>query len=106
MVVYTEVDVMPENEGGMGALMSKLNKSILVSDTTVGQEYSPNHSVAFIIDTNGSTKGGRVLKTGSFDIENQILSVVTTYKWTPAMCNRKRVPMLYKFGLIVDIRTE
>jgi hypothetical protein len=62
MVVYTEADIWPENEGGIGAIMRKLNKSLSLGKLNFEEGYNSNHLIAFIVDTDGSIKAGRVLE--------------------------------------------
>jgi len=102
-MVYITSETMPVNEGGQAALMQKLNK---ISISNVPENYDPNFLVAFIVDTYGSIKGERILRDNTNEVGNQMLNIVRLFKWTPGTCNHKKVKMIYKLPLIIDISVQ
>jgi hypothetical protein len=102
-LVYVTVDVNPLNEGGDGALRKKIEKNIIADNIRIDTEnYDPNVIVAVIVDTDGSIKGCRIVKDRSNKIGQQLLDIIKSFKWTPAKCDNKNVPMIYKIPLILD----
>jgi len=102
-LVYVTVDTDPVNEGGDAALRKKLEKIIIIDDIKIDTEnYDSNVIVAFVIDTDGTIKGCRIIKDKTNKVGQQMLDIVKSFKWTPAKCYNKSVAMTYKIPLILD----
>ncbi len=101
--VYVTADMLPQNEGGKDALMQRLEK---IAIDNIPKDYDPNFIVAFIVDTDGTIIGERVIKDKSNVIGQQMLGIVKEFKWTPAKCGNKNVAMIYKLPLIIDVTEE
>ena len=102
-VVYTTADTSPKNEGGKNLLLQRLSK-IIVDDIPL--DYDPNFIIEFIVDKDGNIEGERVVNDKTHKIGQQMIDIVKSFKWTPAICNNKKVPMLYRLPLIIDIAVE
>lgn len=104
-LIYDTVDVLPVNEGGKGALMKRLESGIS-TNISPKADYDPNVIVAFIVDTDGSIVGERVVKDDTNSVGKTALSIVKTFKWKPAKCGNRNVAMLYTLPIIVDISEQ
>ena len=100
-LVYLTADREPQNEGGNSALIKRIEKNIIndISDT---ENYDLKVIVAFIIDTDGSIKGCRVIKDKTNKVGLQMLDIIKSFKWTPAKCGNENVAMICKMPLILD----
>jgi hypothetical protein len=101
-LVYVAADVEPKNEGGDAALRKKIEKNIITDLTIDTENYESKVIVAFIVDTDGSIKGCRVIKDKTNKVGQQMLDIVKSFKWTPAKCDNKNVAMIYQIPLILD----
>src|SRR5690349_5526673 len=94
-LVYDTVDTDPVNEGGDAVLRKKLEKIIIIDDIKIDTEnYDSNVIVAFVVDTDGTIKGCRVIKDKTNKAGQQMLDIVKSFKWTPAKCYNKSVAMI------------
>lgn len=93
-IIYTTADILPTNEGGKGALMKKLERGIS-ADIAIESDFDGSIIVAFIVDVDGSIKGERIVKDKTNMAGQQMLDIVKTFKWAPAICKGKKIAMLY-----------
>ena len=101
--VYKTVDEMPRIEGGMQQLYKQMVKQVRIpadipiSDTKV--------IVAFIVEKNGQITGKRVIRniTGT-DIGQELLNLVSQYKWKAGKCNKKPVAVLQTLPMYIRIK--
>jgi outer membrane biosynthesis protein TonB len=104
-MIYLSAEIAPEVAGGLPALLRRLNKNLQFPDTLLNNEIESNYVVAFIVETDSSISGERVIH-GSDEIGQQILKVAKSLKWSPGKCNGKNVPMLHELPTIIDFRNE
>lgn len=94
--IYITAETEAKNEGGMAALMRRYAKIKL---DTIPDDYDTEFLVAFIVESDGSITGERILKDKTRTVGIQMLAIAKTFKWSPAICNAKKVPMLRKLYL-------
>ncbi|HRH50690.1 MAG TPA: hypothetical protein PLP23_18185 [Panacibacter sp.] len=106
-LVYTTADIEAINEGGEGKLQQALVRGIIYDDIALDSiMYIPPIVVAFIIDKDGSIKGERVINDLTHRVGKQMLEIIKLFKWTPAKCNGKYVPMIKTQMMIIDIAEQ
>jgi len=93
-VIFTSADILPVNEGGRNVLLSRLFREVPPDDLPPNADFSTTIEVAFIVDTDGSIIGERIVSGKSDDTGKMILKIVKQFKWKPAVCNGKKVAML------------
>jgi len=102
-IVYTSADISPENAGGQSALMRQYAK---INLDTIPEDYDTKFIIAFIVDIDGSIFGERIIKDKTNKVGKQILDIVKTFKWTPAICNGKKVAMLHRLEVEMIIGND
>jgi hypothetical protein len=106
-LVYVTADIEPVNDGGNNKLTREFERKINTGNIPVDiKNYDPNIIVAFIIDEDGRIKGERVVNDKTQKVGQQMLDIIKTFKWTPAKCNGKYVPMIQKKTMIIDITED
>ena len=103
--VYLTTDVEPQCQDGKPALLRKLNKSITFRDSSENEMHS-QYMVAFIVEKDGKISGGRVIGDDTNTIGRQILQVVRSLSWLPGKCNGKKVAVLYRLPVTIDLRAQ
>lgn len=99
--VYITADVLPENEGGKVVLFKRMQRELNLDDSLLTAELISKISVGFIVDPNGSIRGERIIDDKSSKTGQQMLKVVKSLKWRPAICNNKKVTMLHTVAFTV-----
>lgn len=103
-VVYVTADIEPLNNGGNDILIGAFKKKIHTTDSFPGtKDYDLSVVVAFIVDKDGSITGERIVRDKTQKLGAQMLEVIRSFKWTPAICNGKNVSMILKRKMIIDI---
>jgi hypothetical protein len=105
-VIYLTTDVEPECEGGKAALMKRINKGIRLSDSVLTNDIQSNYIVGFIVEADGQITGERVIGDNTNQIGKQLLMVIKSCHWYPGKCKGKKVAMLYRFPIIIDLQTD
>ena len=106
-LVYKTADIEAREEGGDGKLQQVLERGINTDDIAVDSiMYIPPIVVAFIVDQDGSIKGERVVSDITHKVGKQMLDIIKLFKWTPAKCNDKNVPMIKTQIMIIDIAEQ
>jgi hypothetical protein len=77
-----------------------------LENISITGKFDSNIIVAFIVDADGSLKGERIIKDETSKVGQQMLSIAKTFKWSPALCNGKKVAMLYTLPMIIDIAED
>ena len=99
-------DVEPECEGGKAVLLRSINKGLNLPDSASIDDIQSNYVVGFIVEADGQITGERVIQDNTNQIGKQLLKAIKSNRWHPAICDGKKVAMLYKFPVIIDIRLE
>ena len=99
--VYISADMLPQNDGGKPALFKSLSK---IGMPTITNDYDPNFIVAFIVDIDGTIKGERIIRDQTGEVGHQILEIVKTLRWTAAKCKNRKVRMLYRLPLTIEVQ--
>ena len=95
-IIYVTVDKEATNIGGQVALFQQFGKITLDS---FPNDFDTRFIVAFIVDTTGQIFGERIIKDKVGDVGQKMISIAKSFKWTPAECDRRKVPMLVKLSL-------
>jgi hypothetical protein len=104
--IYLTYDVAPKCQEGQGALFRLINKTVSIPDSLVTGDYDSRYTVSFIIAVDGKISGARVVHDNTHQIGKQILQAIKSCRWVPGKCHGKKVPVLYKYSIIVDIQKE
>ena len=100
-IVYTAADKKAQNDGGEAALMRQFSKITL---DTVPEDLDTKFVVAFIVETDGEITGERVIKDKSGTVGKQMIKIVKSFRWAPAECDGKKVPMLVNIPLEICLQ--
>jgi len=87
-IIYTSYDVPASNEGGRTKLYRAMSNVRLNSIPTGA---STQFMVSFLVDVDGSISRERVVKDRVGKVGEQMLKIAKSFKWTPAICNGKKV---------------
>lgn len=87
-VIYTNFDIPADNEGGPAKLYRAFWKVRLDS---IPNGASTRFMVSFLVDVDGRISRERVVKDEVGKVGEQILEIIKSFKWTPAICNGKKV---------------
>ncbi|QIL39752.1 hypothetical protein G7074_11040 [Pedobacter sp. HDW13] len=87
-VIYTSYDVPATNEGGQAKLYRAM---INVRLDSIPSRASTQFMVSFLVDADGRISRERVVKDEVGKVGEQMLKIAKSFKWTPAMCNGKKV---------------
>lgn len=99
--VYITVDKEAVNEGGQAALIRQYSKIKLDS---IPDDLDTRFIISFIIDPDGQVTGERIIKDKTGNVGQQMIRIAKSFKWTPAECNGRKVPMLVKLPLQMCLR--
>ena len=72
-----------------------------------GIDYSGRVLVAFVVETNGTIDGKRVIYDPAGNdrlFSKQLLDILSSVKWKVGLCNGESVPCLYTFPLNIDLQ--
>ena len=75
-MIYTDVDILPVNEGGKAILLKKIQRETGTDSTSIAGDYDGRIEVAFIINTDGSINGERIIWDRTNSLEKQLLAIV------------------------------
>jgi hypothetical protein len=102
-LVYVTAEKEPENEGGLSALIRKFTKEIKLD--SIPDDLDTKFIVAFVVTKEGQIIGERIVKDkAGGTVGRQMIKIARSFKWTPAECDGKQVPMLVKIPLQVCLR--
>lgn len=104
--IYVDADTKPEPEGGEVSLMRRLNKGIRYPESALTNEIETTFLVAFIVEANGKISGERILKDNTNQIGRQILKVIESCHWYPGKCHGRKVAMLVKRPVIIELQAN
>jgi len=95
-MIYTSFDELAVNKGGINLLYKAFGKLKIDS---VPNGATTKFTIAFVVDVDGSISGERVIKDEVGNVGNQMIKIVKSFKWCPAICNGKQVATLYQIPL-------
>lgn len=79
------VDTIPRYPGGISAFMKWMDSTMVYPPAAIRQRVQGTVTVAFIVDTDGSTKDVRVIKGANRMLNNEALRVMALMQpWRPA----------------------
>ncbi|WP_153799519.1 hypothetical protein [Foetidibacter luteolus] len=101
--VYTTADTAPKNIGGPEAFAKLLRN--MAAETDSADLHITSVEIAFIVDTAGNIYGGRIVddKTKNQKTSLALLKAMSLIKWQPAICNGKKVAMLHRKKIRIEI---
>jgi hypothetical protein len=91
--IYITVDKVAVNAGGQIALMQQYEKIILDS---IPDDFDTKFIIAFIVEADGQITGERIIKDKIGNAGQRMIRIVKSFKWTPAECDGRKVPMLVR----------
>lgn len=107
-VVFIAADSQPVNDqGGKPALIKRLQRLDFTNDSSI---FAGTIIFSFIVDTTGIISSERINCNGynlrNEDIANkkgnEILAIIKSFSWKTAMCNGKKISMLYSQIIHID----
>lgn len=101
-LVYVTATADPQPKGGLNVLLKKIETELIIDFEIDKKDYDPHIIVAVIIDIDGKLNGARVIKDKTNSIGAQIINIARSFKWTPAKCFDKFVPMIYQITINYD----
>ncbi|MBK7761794.1 MAG: TonB family protein [Bacteroidetes bacterium] len=103
--VYDFVEQMAEFPGGENALMKFLSQNIKYPNAARENNIKGRVFVEFIVHTDGSIYGIKVLRGIGFGCDEEVIRVVKSMpKWMPAKMNGKPVAMRYKLPVMFAMK--
>ncbi|MNK80499.1 hypothetical protein D3C87_1002170 [compost metagenome] len=87
-VIYTSYDEPAINEGGPAKLYKAMSNVKLDS---IPNGATTQFTISFLVDVDGHIYRERVVKDEVGKVGEQMLKIAKSFKWTPAMCNGKKV---------------
>ena len=92
-IIYITVDKDAVNDGGQIALMRQYEKITLDS---IPYDLDTKFIIAFIVEADGQITGERIIKDKTGNVGQLMIKIAKSFKWTPAECDGRKVPMLVK----------
>ena len=99
--VYITVDKEAVNEGGQVALLRQYESITLDS---IPEDLDTKFIIAFIVEPDGQINGERIIKDKIGSIGQRMIKIAKSFKWTPAECNGRKVPMLVQLPLQICLQ--
>lgn len=100
---YPSPEKFPKVKGGDEVLFNQLNN--LVYPSMQKPPLNTKIWVGFIVNSDGSIQGKRVLKDiEGFDFGQQVLNLVDKVTWIPGECNGNKVACMHRFPVILEFR--
>lgn len=101
MVIYTSPEQLAEPRDGMPALFKSISKQLTLSTTPTDLTES-KVLVSFVVTVEGKITGQRVLKNiQNTDAAEQVLNIISNYKWTPGLCNNQIVSSILTIPVLI-----
>jgi len=92
-IIYSTVDKEAINEGGQAALLRAFGK---ISLDSISDDPDTRFIIAFVVQPDGQITGERIIKDKTGNVGKQMIKMAKSFKWTPAECGGRKVPMLVK----------
>jgi len=100
-MIYTTFDEPATNEGGRAKLYKALSNVRLDS---IPNGASTRFTVSFLVDVDGHISRERVVRDEVGKIGEQMLKIIKSFKWDPAMCNGKKVATLTTLSTLMCLQ--
>ena len=94
--IYTTVDKVAVNEGGQMALIRQYENITLDS---IPDDLDTKYIIAFVVEADGQITGERIIKNKTGNVGQRMIKIAKSFKWTPAECDGRKVPMLVRLPL-------
>ncbi len=103
-IIYTTVDVEPENIGGRSFLLKQLQQIKLDS---IPPNYDTQFTVAFIIEENGKVTNSRIIKdkTGG-QFGKRMLEIIKANTWVSGICKGKKAATYKEISIRICLSEE
>jgi outer membrane biosynthesis protein TonB len=93
--VINSFDQVPIPEGGLPNLYNRILENLILPNSARRLEFIGKGFIGFVIDSDGSVIGKRVIKSNNVpEMGIQALEVVEKTKWSAGTCGNKKVPVI------------
>ncbi len=101
---FADLDPQPEFPGGIAEFMKLVIKEFRVPD--VKEDKPLRVYVQFVIETDGSMSGFKILRDPGYGLGNEAIRALKTIttKWTPGKINGKEVRTSYSMPITVNLK--
>lgn len=100
-MISTSFDELAANKGGVVLLYRAFGK---IKIDSVPHAATTKFTIAFVVDVDGSISGERIIKDEIGGVGDQMIKIVKSFKWSPAMCNGKQVASLHQIPLQICLQ--
>ncbi|MBB6236718.1 hypothetical protein HDC90_001330 [Pedobacter sp. AK013] len=100
-MIYTTFDEPAVNKGGVVLLYRAFGK---IKIDSVPHGATTKFTIAFVVDVDGSISGERIIEDEVGGVGDQMIKIVKSFKWSPAMCNGKQVASLHQIPLQICLQ--
>lgn len=104
-IVYKTVEQMPTVNEGIQQIFKEVSKRIKYLSTFDNYPIESKIFVAFVVTNEGGITGQRIIKNiNGTDFAEQLLEILSEFKWQPGICNGNSVPTIMVLPMIVDFK--
>ena len=96
MFAYHCLEKVAVNEGGQTALLRQYENITLDS---IPADLDTKYIIAFVVEADGQITGERIIKDKTGNVGQRMIKIAKSFKWTPAECDGRKVPMLVRLPL-------
>ena len=96
---------MPTVNEGIQQIFKEVSKRIKYLSTFDNYPIESKIFVAFVVTNEGGITGQRIIKNiNGTDFAEQLLEILSEFKWQPGICNGNSVPTIMVLPMIVDFK--
>lgn len=103
-LIYTFAEKMPEYPGGDAELMRYIRSTIQYPQMEKDNHISGKVIIRFVIEKDGTVSNTTVTKSASPGIDREVMRVLKTLRFTPAIQQSKPVRVYYNLPMYIDFK--
>lgn len=103
-LIFTFAEKMPEYPGGDAELMRYIRSTMQYPQMEKDNHISGKVIIRFVIEKDGTVSNTTVVKSASPGIDREVMRVLKTMRFSPAMQQGKPVRVYYNLPMYVDIK--
>lgn len=103
-LIYTFAEKMPEYPGGDAELMKYIRSSMKYPQMEKDNHISGKVVIRFVVEADGTVRNTMVVKSASPSIDKEVMRVLKTLRFAPAVQQGKPVRVYYNLPIYIDFK--